>query len=39
MDAVQIAASLEAKAAAFITNDSKLKNVSDIKVLLLKEYL
>jgi predicted nucleic acid-binding protein len=39
MDAIQIATSLEAKAAAFITNDSKLKNVSDIKVLLLKEYL
>jgi predicted nucleic acid-binding protein len=39
MDAIQIAASLEAKAAAFITNDSKLKNVSDIKVLLLNEYL
>ena len=39
MDALQIAASIEVKAAAFITNDSKLKNVSDINVLLLKEYL
>ena len=39
MDAIQIAASLEVKAAAFITNDSKLKNVSELKVILLNEYL
>ena len=39
MDAIQIAASLEAKVAAFITNDSKLKKVKDIMVIVLKEYL
>lgn len=39
MDAVQIAACLEAKADAFITNDSKLKKVSETKVIVLKEYL
>jgi predicted nucleic acid-binding protein len=39
MDAIQIAASLEAKADALITNDSKLKKVSEIKVIVLKEYL
>jgi predicted nucleic acid-binding protein len=39
MDAIQIAASFETKAEAFITNDSKLKKISDLKILLLKEYL
>jgi predicted nucleic acid-binding protein len=39
MDAIQIAASLEAKADAFITNDSKLKGVSEIRVIVLKECL
>jgi predicted nucleic acid-binding protein len=39
MDAIQIAASLEAQADAFITNDAKLKRLSEIKVIVLKEYL
>ena len=39
MDAIQIAASLEAKAEAFITNDLKLKNISEIRIILLEEYL
>jgi predicted nucleic acid-binding protein len=39
MDAIQIAATLEAKTDAFITNDSKLKRVSEIRVIVLKEYL
>jgi predicted nucleic acid-binding protein len=39
MDAIQIAASLEAKADAFVTNGSKLKRVSEIKAIVLKEYL
>ena len=39
MDAIQIAASLEAEADAFITNDTKLKRISEIKIIVLKEYL
>ena len=39
MDALQVAASLEAHADAFITNDAKLKRISEIKVIVLKEYL
>jgi predicted nucleic acid-binding protein len=39
MEAIQIAASLRAKADTLVTNDSKLKRVSEIKVLVLKEYL
>ena len=38
-DAIQIATSLEAKADIFITNDSTLKKISEIKVLLLSEML
>jgi predicted nucleic acid-binding protein len=38
-DAIQIATSLEAKADIFITNDTTLKKISEIKVLLLKEML
>lgn len=39
MDAIQIAASHEAQTDVFITNDVKLKRVSEIKVIVLKEYL
>jgi predicted nucleic acid-binding protein len=39
MDAIQIAASLQARADVFITNDSKLKRVSDIRAMVLNEYL
>ena len=38
-DAIQIATSLEAKADIFITNDTSLKKISEIKVLLLSEML
>ena len=39
MDAILIAASLEAEADAFTTNDSKLKRVSEIRVVVLREFL
>lgn len=39
MDAIQIAASLEAKADVFITNDSKLKQIEELKVIILRDYL
>lgn len=39
VDAVQIAAALEVGSDAFLTNDMKLKQIADIKVLVLKEYL
>ena len=38
-DAIQIATSLEAHADVFITNDTSLKKVTEIKVLLLSEML
>jgi len=38
-DAIQIATSLEAQADIFITNDTSLKKVTEIKVLLLSEML
>ena len=38
-DAIQIAISLEAHADVFITNDTSLKKVTEIKVLLLSEML
>ena len=38
-NAIQIATSLEAKADIFITNDTSLKKISEIKVLLLSEML
>ena len=38
-DTIQIATCLEAKADIFITNDSTLKKISEIKVLLLSEML
>lgn len=39
VDAVQIAAALEIGSEAFLTNDMKLKQITDVKVLVLKEYL
>jgi predicted nucleic acid-binding protein len=39
VDAVQIATALNIGADAFITNDTKLKQVTDIKVFVLKDYL
>ena len=38
-DAIQLATSLEAQADIFITNDTSLKKVTEIKVLLLSEML
>lgn len=38
-DAIQIATSLEAKADIFITNNTTLKKISEIKILLLSEML
>ncbi len=39
VDAVQIAAALETGSNAFLTNDMRLKQITDIKVLVLKDYL
>jgi predicted nucleic acid-binding protein len=39
MDAIQIAASLEAKADVFITNDSKLRRIEEQKIIILRDYL
>jgi predicted nucleic acid-binding protein len=38
-DAIQVATSLEAHADVFITNDTSLKKITEIKVLLLSELL
>ncbi len=39
VDAVQIAAALDAEADAFLTNDRKLSGIKEIKILVLSEYL
>ncbi|PKP58748.1 MAG: hypothetical protein CVT88_06795 [Candidatus Altiarchaeales archaeon HGW-Altiarchaeales-1] len=39
MDAIQISAALNAKADIFLTNDNKLKQIKEIKVIVLKDYL
>jgi predicted nucleic acid-binding protein len=39
MDAIQIAVSINAGADAFITNDEKLKQIKELKIMVLKEYL
>jgi predicted nucleic acid-binding protein len=39
LDAVQLAAALDAGADAFLTNDKKLQRVKEIKVLVLADYL
>ena len=39
IDALQISAAIDAGADAFITNDKKLKQVNDIKVLVLADFL
>ncbi|MCK4894149.1 MAG: PIN domain-containing protein [Calditrichia bacterium] len=39
LDAIQIAVSINVKADAFITNDVKLKQVEESKVIVLKDYL
>jgi len=39
LDAVQLAAAIDAGADTFITNDKKLKRMKEIKVLVLSDYL
>ena len=39
LDAIQIAVSINVKADAFITNDVKLKQIKESKVIVLKDYL
>ena len=39
MDAVQIAAALDAEADVFLTNDKKLSGIKEIKILVLSDYL
>ena len=39
LDAIQISACIDVGADAFLTNDDKLKQVKEIKILVLKDYL
>jgi len=39
MDAIQIAVSLKVEADVFITNDAKLKQIEELKVIVLQDYL
>lgn len=39
VDALQIAAALDIRAGAFLTNDVKLKQIGDIRILVLKDFL
>ena len=39
VDAVQIAAALDADADAFLTNDKKLPGIKEIRILILSDYL
>ncbi len=39
VDAVQIAAALDAEADAFLTNDKKLSGIKEIRILVLSDYL
>jgi len=39
MDAIQIAVSINAGAGAFITNDAKLRQVKELRFIVLKDYL
>jgi predicted nucleic acid-binding protein len=39
VDALQIAAALEIGSEAFLTNDMKLKQIKELKVIVLKDYL
>jgi len=39
VDAVQIAAALDAEAEAFLTNDKKLSGIKEIKIIVLNDYL
>jgi len=39
MDAIQLAVALDVGTDAFITNDRRLKSVTEIEVIILKEYI
>lgn len=39
VDSIQLAAALTARAEAFLTNDSRLKQITEVKILVLKDYL
>jgi predicted nucleic acid-binding protein len=39
VDAIQIAAALDAEADAFLTNDKKLSGIKEIRMLLLSDYI
>jgi len=39
VDAIQLAAALDVGAGAFLTNDVKLQQLNELKVLALKDYL
>lgn len=39
VDAIQIAAAIDAEMDAFLTNDKKLSTIKEIKILVLKDYL
>lgn len=39
IDALQVAAALDVEADAFLTNDAKLRQIKELRVILLKDYL
>ena len=39
LDSIQLASALAVRAEAFLTNDGRLKRVTEIEVLVLKDYL
>lgn len=39
VDALQVAAALDVEADVFLTNDAKLKQIKELRVILLKDYL
>jgi predicted nucleic acid-binding protein len=39
MDAIQLGVALEAGVDAFLTNDAKLKQIKETRVLILRDYL
>jgi hypothetical protein len=38
MDSIQLAAAISSESDVFLTNDRKLKKISEIKVMLLEDY-
>ena len=39
LDAIQLSTAIDSEVDAFLTNDNKLKQIKDVKVLVLKDYL